>query len=153
MAGWLLQYFYLVLVLSLLLPYSNVYADDCEKAKELLKINKSVNYQWGGDNPKTGFDCSGLISYVFKYLGKPIPRTTSRKLWISIDDNHFHWSNSECLDLVWWTLTPDRPFGHIGIMMKNDNFWHSSSSLGVTGDKFIINTYWDKNFEGCKRIN
>jgi len=75
-----LQYFYLVLVLSLLLPYSNVYADDCEKAKELLKINKSVNYQWGGDNPKTGFDCSGLISYVFKYLGKPIPRTTSRKL-------------------------------------------------------------------------
>jgi cell wall-associated NlpC family hydrolase len=32
-------------------------------------------YKWGGDTPKTGFDCSGLTSYVYGQYGKVIPRT------------------------------------------------------------------------------
>lgn len=35
-----------------------------------------VPYQWGGTNPKTGLDCSGLLQLVAKQNGINIPRTT-----------------------------------------------------------------------------
>jgi cell wall-associated NlpC family hydrolase len=31
-----------------------------------------IPYLWGGANPKTGFDCSGLVKYVFAKLGVPL---------------------------------------------------------------------------------
>ena len=34
-----------------------------------------VPYRYGGSSPGTGFDCSGLTSYVYRHFGKSIPRT------------------------------------------------------------------------------
>jgi cell wall-associated NlpC family hydrolase len=32
-------------------------------------------YRWGGNSPQTGFDCSGLTSYVYSHFSLAIPRT------------------------------------------------------------------------------
>ena len=32
-------------------------------------------YHWGGSSPRTGFDCSGLTSYIYRHYGLAIPRT------------------------------------------------------------------------------
>lgn len=32
-------------------------------------------YVYGGSSPSTGFDCSGLTSYIYGHYGKSIPRT------------------------------------------------------------------------------
>jgi cell wall-associated NlpC family hydrolase len=32
-------------------------------------------YKWGGESPKTGFDCSGLTSYVYAHYGMAIARS------------------------------------------------------------------------------
>ncbi len=35
-----------------------------------------VPYVYGGNSPEEGFDCSGMVCYVFNKLGKSLPRTT-----------------------------------------------------------------------------
>jgi cell wall-associated NlpC family hydrolase len=34
-----------------------------------------VPYRYGGSSPSSGFDCSGLTSYVYRHYGKSLPRT------------------------------------------------------------------------------
>ena len=38
-----------------------------------------VPYMYGGSSPSTGFDCSGLTSYVYGHYGKSIPRTADEQ--------------------------------------------------------------------------
>ena len=38
-----------------------------------------VPYKWGGSTP-SGFDCSGLVQYVYKHFGIGISRTTSTQI-------------------------------------------------------------------------
>jgi cell wall-associated NlpC family hydrolase len=35
-----------------------------------------VRYLWGGASPRSGFDCSGLVQYVYGKLGVPLPHYT-----------------------------------------------------------------------------
>jgi cell wall-associated NlpC family hydrolase len=45
------------------------------KAVQAVHQYLGVKYQWGGESPK-GFDCSGLLQYVWAKEGVSIPRTT-----------------------------------------------------------------------------
>lgn len=50
-----------------------------DPAKDIVDLARSFvgdPYVWGGSNPKSGFDCSGLLSYVYKQHGIDLPRTT-----------------------------------------------------------------------------
>jgi cell wall-associated NlpC family hydrolase len=53
-------------------PGAGTGADVAEAAKKYL----GVPYVWGGTDPKTGLDCSGLVQRVYKDLGIDVPRVT-----------------------------------------------------------------------------
>jgi len=40
-----------------------------------------VPYTWGGASPKTGFDCSGLVTYVFAQLGVSLPHYAASQFY------------------------------------------------------------------------
>ena len=50
-------------------------SEQTQNIVDLARQFVGTKYQWGGNTPSTGFDCSGLIQYVYKQNGQTLPRT------------------------------------------------------------------------------
>ncbi|HET7628695.1 MAG TPA: peptidoglycan-binding protein [Bacillales bacterium] len=111
-----------------------------EDAKALV----GTPYQWGGDNPQEGFDCSGFIHYVFAKNGISVPRTTS-SLW----DAGRTVAYLHPGDLVFFETYKDGP-SHVGIYLDGNRFIHCGSH-GVVIESLGIN-YWSSRYLGGKRL-
>lgn len=55
----------------------NSVQDSIQNAIKIARSFVGSKYVYGGSNPQTGFDCSGLIQYAFKQSGIDLPRTAS----------------------------------------------------------------------------
>ena len=104
---------------------------------------------WGAEGPDE-FDCSGLVFYIMKEMGHPVPRTTARKYWIYFDSKPTGWRNVTCGNVAWWTFSHGRPKGHIGIVTKAPKFWQAGSSGGVYSRRFFQGSFWVEHFAGAK---
>lgn len=80
------------------------------------------NYSWGGTSPSTGFDCSGLTTFVYAQLGINLPRTASGQLY-----SGYSVSSPAVGDLV---IYPGA--GHVAIYIGNGQVVHALDySYGV----------------------
>jgi cell wall-associated NlpC family hydrolase len=77
-----------------------------------------VPYRWGGADPLTGFDCSGLTMYVYAQLGIQLPHYAADQ-WQMLP--HVDASQLEPGDLVFFEPRANGP-GHVGIFAGGDNF-------------------------------
>ena len=73
-----------------------------------------VPYRYGGSSPSTGFDCSGLTSYVYRHYGKSIPRTADAQF------RHFRRESESRAwggDLVFFHVNsnPNSYVSHVGV--------------------------------------
>lgn len=108
-----------------------------------------TKYKWGGVDPNTGFDCSGLIKYLFsENLEKDVPRSTSllKGAGVFINRNELRIG-----DLVFFN-TLRRPFSHVGIYLGDDKFIHSPRSGKTIIVEDMSKNYWQQRFNGARRI-
>jgi hypothetical protein len=55
-------------------PLTGTSAELRQSAAQLALSYLGMPYLWGGESPETGFDCSGLVQYVYGRHGVRIPR-------------------------------------------------------------------------------
>ena len=109
-----------------------------------------VPYRYGGGSPETGFDCSGLVHYVFTYaLGLALPRNAEE---ISRVGEQIGRDELEPGDLVFFN-TLRRPFSHVGIYLGEQRFIHAPSQGGQVEIVSMTGRYWQNRYDGARRIS
>lgn len=106
---------------------------------------------WGGDSvAEGGFDCSGAVYRVQKIIHRPVPRTTAAKYYLLAAGPAIHWSAAPCGAWIWWSFSPNRPYGHIGMQVRQPHAYQSGSSTGPTQITLAPNNFWDRKFVASK---
>jgi len=113
------------------------------QAKRLI----GTKYRFGGKNPRTGLDCSGLVSYVYK---RSIGLTVSgNAAAIARQGRVISRRNLRPGDLVFFN-TRNSPYSHVGIYIGGDRFVHSPSSGGRVRIESMSNRYFAQRFHGAR---
>lgn len=108
-------------------------------------------YVYGGNTPAGGFDCSGLIGYVYRdAAGISLPRTT-REL-ISMRAPTVGRNALQSGDLVFFATNGGRQVSHAGIYVGDGRFVHAPSSGGTVRLDSLSNSYWQRTYLDAKRV-
>ena len=108
-----------------------------------------VPYRYGGNTPKGGFDCSGLIVYVYnKAAGVKLPRTIQL---MSTKGRSIEGQPPAPGDLVFFNTTGEK-YSHAGIYVGQGRFVHAPSAGGTVRLDYITSPYWAAKFTEARRI-
>jgi NlpC/P60 family len=86
-----------------------------------------VPYKYGGTSPRSGFDCSGFVQYVFARQGVNLPRTASQQAQVGTPIAP-DWRAVSAGDLV--MFEENGRIGHVAIYAGRNRIIHSTSSGG-----------------------
>jgi cell wall-associated NlpC family hydrolase len=107
-----------------------------------------VPYRYGGASPETGFDCSGLVHYVYsRGVGIALPRTTEALSEIGAPIAADELATG---DLVFFD-TLRKPYSHVGIYLGDQRFIHAPATGGQVELVDLRARYWQTRFSGARR--
>lgn len=149
--GWKYSYgnmFYVELVHQYL--YAAEFDDETVQAifDEALKY-QGWKYVYGGSNPNTSFDCSGLVQWCYGKAGISLPRTAQEQYDVT---QHISLSQAKAGDLVFFhsTYNAGTYVTHVGIYAGNNKMYHAGDPIGYTD---LTSTYWQSHLIGAGRIS
>jgi cell wall-associated NlpC family hydrolase len=109
---------------------------------------RDIRYRHGGRSPKTGFDCSGFVQYVFAHsLGIELPDTSITQFQ---DGAGVTRNELQTGDLVFFH-TRGKRVSHVGIYLGNGLFIHSPSTGKRVRVDELKDRYWAQRYVGAKR--
>ncbi|MBW3657886.1 MAG: C40 family peptidase [Actinobacteria bacterium] len=87
-----------------------------------------IPYRWGGSDPATGLDCSGLVQRAFDDLGVTVPRTSVEQSKVGAPVASL--ADARPGDLIFWASSRPGQANHIGIYVGDGKMLHAPQ----TGD-------------------
>ncbi len=108
-----------------------------------------VNYQFGGDNPEAGVDCSGMVNFIYKNaLGVNLPRSAAQ---IAKASKPIPRHALRAGDFVFFN-TMNRSHSHIGIYLGDNKFIHAPRSKSHVKVTSLDTPYFAARFERAGTI-
>ncbi len=101
-------------------------------------------YRWGGASPKTGFDCSGFIMYVYAQVGVSLPHNAAAQYGQGTPVSK---SQLQPGDLVFFN-----GLGHNGLYIGGGQFIHSPRTGDVVKISSLSDSWYAATWVGARRI-
>lgn len=109
---------------------------------------QGMPYTWGGQNPLTSFDCSGLWVWSFKQIGINLPRTAQEQY---NSTQRISQNQLQPGDFIFFTGTSDHAdISHVGLYVGNGRMYNANSK-GVSYSN--LSGYWQKHVAGYGRLS
>ena len=116
-------------------------------------MNEALKYQgwkyvYGGSNPNTSFDCSGLVQWCYGKAGISLPRTAQAQYDAT---QHLPLSQAKAGDLVFFhsTYNAGTYVTHVGIYVGNNQMYHAGDPIGYAD---LSSSYWQQHLIGAGRV-
>ena len=115
-----------------------------ERVAALARSLVGVPYRSGGASPQAGFDCSGLVQYVYAKLGVALPHY-SGALWRIGRPVETEMLTSG--DLVFFDQA-----GHVGIYIGDGLFVHAPHAGARVRVDAVSWSWYGSTFDGARRV-
>jgi cell wall-associated NlpC family hydrolase len=108
-------------------------------------------YRWGGNTPDSGFDCSGLIGFVYRdAAGISLPRSTREM--IVMQAPNVGKEGLQTGDLIFFATNGGSQVSHAGIYVGEGRFVHAPATGGTVKLDSLSKAYWQKAYLSAKRV-
>lgn len=104
-------------------------------------------YRWGGTTPD-GFDCSGLVQYVYAQTGLSMPRTAREQHELGAP---IGMGEAEPGDLLFYSFA-GRKVDHVAIYLGDDQAVHAPAHGRAVIVASVHLPFWKKHFVDAVRI-
>ncbi|KLT72164.1 hypothetical protein PL75_09490 [Neisseria arctica] len=121
-----------------------------QASQELMLHSMSLigtPYKYGGNSTATGFDCSGMVQFVYQNaLGIQLPRTARD---MAAAARPISPKNLKTGDLVFFNTGGSSKYSHVGLYIGNGQFIHAPSSRGTIRTEQMNNRYFADRYVGA----
>jgi len=104
-------------------------------------------YRWAGHSPQGGFDCSGLVFWVFARQNITLPRTTREQMR---QGSRVPVDQLQAGDLVFFRIGAKTH--HVGIATGQGSFVHSPKAGSRVREESLLLPYWQQRLIAIRRM-
>lgn len=116
---------------------------------ELARQYLGVPYKYGGETPQEGFDCSGLVQYVFSLRGVAMTRLANEQY---LQGQPVNKAELQPGDLVFFNIS-GQGIDHVGIYAGEAQFIHAPRTGRVVSYDRLDSAYFIRYYQGARRIS
>jgi cell wall-associated NlpC family hydrolase len=104
-------------------------------------------YVWGGESPQTGFDCSGLVHYLYAQHGIALPRVADAQARVGTSIPP---AGLQAGDAVFFADSSGY-IGHEGLYLGNGQFVHAPHTGDVVKVSSLLEPAYAARYAGARR--